>query len=176
MQEYVKIDVLEDDTIRLNQKSPDDFELILKKDIVIPAKDVFKYYSDLTIKIIQEHIEVMFNPDTEEETTYICLMDELKKDDTEKISFELHNITKNELVVKAGTVLGNFMVVIQATHTEKPDIAYYYQTDFLEVREVKPGVINKFTYIIDEKGFHKLQFLLNTHLMKGEKGSEFQLG
>lgn len=175
MQEYIKVEALEDDTIQLNHKSPDDYELVLKKDIVIPAKDMFKYYSNLTIKIIQDHIEVIFIPDTEEETTYICLMDEIKRN-TEKISFELHNITKEELIIKAGTVLGNFMVMIQATHTEKPDISYYYKTDFLEVREVQKGVINRFTYIIDEKGFHKLQFLLNQHLIEGKPGSEFQLG
>lgn len=175
MEEYIKVDTLEDDTIQLNHKSPDDYELVLKKDIIIPAKDVFEYFSNLTIKIIHDKVEVVFVPDTEEKTTYICLIDDIRRD-TEKISFELHNITKEELIVKAGTVLGNFIAMIQATHTEKPDVSYYYQTEFLEVREVKKGIIAQFTYIIDENGLHKLQFLLNQHLIEGKPGSEFQLG
>ena len=52
----------------------------------------------------------------------------------------------------------------------------YYKSDFLEVKEIDKGVINKFTYVIDEKGFHKLVFLLNRKLYEGNVNTELDLG
>ena len=84
--------------------------------------------------------------------------------------------SENELVLNPDTILGHFWIVILATFTEKEEIPSYYKSDFLDIKELTPGITNNFTYVIDEKGFHKLVFLLNRHMYENTINSEFQLG
>lgn len=175
MKDYVEVKEIEDDVIKLVHRDPDTYQLVLNSDVIVKAKDVFKYDSNLTIKMLDDKVVVVFMPDTEEKTTYICLVDDIRKD-TEKVSFELHNVASTDILLKKGMILGSFITMIQASHTENRDDNIYYKSDFLEVKEIDKGVINKFTYVIDEKGFHKLVFLLNRKLYEGNVNTELDLG
>ena len=175
MNKYVDIKQAEDNMVKLVQDSADDYILALKQQVIIPPKGIFKYNSDVSIKLVDEDVKVPFITDNEIDNKYFCLIPPIRKT-TDKISLEVYNLTENELVLNPDTILGHFWIVILATFTEKEEIPSYYKSDFLDIKELTPGITNNFTYVIDEKGFHKLVFLLNRHMYENTINSEFQLG
>ena len=64
MKDYVEVKETEDDVIKLVHRDPDTYQLVLNSDVIVKAKDVFKSDSNLTIKMLDDKVVVVFMPDT----------------------------------------------------------------------------------------------------------------
>ena len=160
MQEYVKINKLEDETLKLVQLTPDLYTLQLNKDITIQSHSEFVYWSDLKIKALHAYVEVYFTQSDRNDVDFICYVPEIDWKD-ESIRIHIYNPTSDILKLNKDQVLGNITTSIPATLTEKPEVFLYYDNEYLSVYQKKPNVINKFTYITTPNENDKIEFEFN---------------
>ena len=173
--EVAEVVQADDKLFYLEKDGTDDHALTVKEEITLKAHSVFKYNSSLFIKILDETAEVPFIPETDEEGQYFCVADQICMTNNNTLNLKIYNVSDKDIVLKPGTIIGHFWFTIFASFIKQKEIPSYYTSDFLDVKELKKGTINKFTYVIDEKGFHKLVFLLNRHLFEGNLNSEIPL-
>lgn len=172
MSNYVKVDSVEDDIMKLSLKFFNFIEVVNKKDIIVNSHDYYTY-TGLTVNLLKPNVFGLLSPEIPSDFKYLIIGQDINKENN-IISISIYNPSSDQIVIPAGTVLGNYWIVIPATLTEKEEKGYYI-SDYLFIKELKPKLIHDSKYVIDEHGNHKLEFRLNRALYLDEDNSEIPL-
>ena len=164
-EEYIAIE-------KLNENS---YRLTLAKDVILQPNASFFHDTKIIIEKIDKDIELFFVSGTEKITTYIFMIEELKFDIND-LCLEMYNITNQEIFLREGLEFGYIWVTKPYSKTlPTPSGIPYYDAEGIKIFQETPDLIEKFTYIIDETGKHKLQLDLNKPLYEGEGPLSFPL-
>lgn len=158
--EYIKISNKEDDYLKLIPDNPDNYNLVLATTIEILPHDSFIYSGNIKINTLQPHVGIYFAPEYLNNPPFICHVPEITwRHPT--IILQIYNPSNVSLTLLPDTILGSFWIAIPAKLTEKPQPTPYYKSDGIEVIQLKPNAIEKFSYTITPEGKKTLEFELN---------------
>ncbi len=147
----------EDELIKLDQRTKDDFAIVLKKDLILKSHTLFEHKSKIKAKPITNLYKIFTLPNEEEHFTYLTAITDLEDTDN-NIEFTLYNILNTEKILAKDTVIGHLMV---AKSLLKENELAYYANQYILVRELQPNIIKNFTYVIDPDDKHSLVLKLN---------------
>ena len=163
--EYVRINTLEDDIIKLNKNNntDDEYFLLCNTELKLQKNEVFKYTSQIEIKNLEPRIETFFKQAEITTSDFLCSVSEITWRD-ENIRLQIYNPFSDTLILKQGQILGSIWITMPATLSEKPEIGVYYKNNLLEIRQAKPDIIKRFSQIIETDGKIKLELEFNDQI------------
>ena len=139
--EYVRINTLEDDIIKLNKNNntDDEYFLLCNTELKLQKNEVFKYTSQIEIKNLEPRIETFFKQAEITTSDFLCSVSEITWRD-ENIRLQIYNPFSDTLILKQGQILGSIWITMPATLSEKPEIGVYYKNNLLEIIHIRKKI------------------------------------